>query len=155
MQTITLSSPDFSNGKPIPEKCAYYSANHSPQLEWKTLPPQVKSLALVVEDPDAPSGLWIHWVIYNIPASLSGMPAGVKKSGQVPGIGTQGNNDFVKTGYDGPCPPRGKAHRYYFKLFALDANLDLLPGLTRQELLHSIAGHIVAEGQWMGTYQSS
>lgn len=154
MDSITFFSPDFSKGQPIPEKCAYYNANRSPALEWKDPPQGTKSLALMVEDPDAPSKTWIHWVIYDIPGTLSGLPAGIRKNEKVAEIGTQGKNDFYKIGYDGPCPPPGKPHRYFFNLYALDTLLNLPPGLSSQELLHAIKGHILATGQWMGTYQS-
>jgi Raf kinase inhibitor-like YbhB/YbcL family protein len=155
MESILFFSPDFPNSQPIPEKFSYYSKNCSPSFQWSDLPAGTQNLALIADDPDAPVGIWVHWVIYNIPAALTGFPLEISKDEQVHGIGTQGMNDFHKVGYDGPCPPPGKAHRYFFDLYALDTNLNLPSRLTKETLLKAISGHILAQGQWMGTYQSN
>jgi Raf kinase inhibitor-like YbhB/YbcL family protein len=107
---------------------------------------------LISDDPDAPVGTWVHWVLYDIPADLSGLPEGVPKSPSIPGVGTQGSNDFRKTGYNGPCPPGGKPHRYFFKLYALDIELNLEPGATKVTVEKAMGGHILSEGQVVGKY---
>lgn len=155
MESVLFFSPDFPNSLPIPDKFSYYTDNHSPALQWSELPKDTRSLALIVDDPDAPVGIWVHWVLYNIPSNISSLPRGIAKTEQVEGIGTQGVNDFHKIGYDGPCPPPGKPHRYFFTLYALDADLKLAPRLSKGAVLKAISNHVLAQGQWMGTYQSS
>lgn len=150
---IQVTSPAFTEGRPIPQKQAYDGGDLSPALQWSGIPPDAKSLALVCDDPDAPSGTWVHWVIYNLPASLNGLPEGVPKSEELPDGTRQGMNDFKKIGYDGPYPPPGKAHRYFFKLYALDTAIDLKPGATQKELFEALDGHVIAAGKLMGTCQ--
>lgn len=149
---IQLTSAAFNEGSAIPEKYTCDSEDISPPLAWSGLPPNTKSLALIVDDPDAPVGTWVHWVIYDIPAELSGLPESISKLPIVQGIGAQGTNDFRKTGYGGPCPPKGKPHRYFFRLYALDIPLNLKPQATRSELETAMLGHILAQGQLMGKY---
>jgi Raf kinase inhibitor-like YbhB/YbcL family protein len=149
---IQVTSPAFSEGSTIPKKYTCDAEDLSPALAWSGLPEGTQSLALITHDPDAPVGDWVHWVIYDIPAKLSGFPEGVAKSPTVQGIGTQGINDSSKTGYNGPCPPKGKPHRYFFMLFALDAALNLKPGATHADLEKAMRGHILAQGQLMGKY---
>jgi Raf kinase inhibitor-like YbhB/YbcL family protein/uncharacterized protein (TIGR00297 family) len=153
MQTITLSSPAFVNGQPIPEMYTCDGKNISPALQWSGVPAETKSLALIVEDPDAPMGTFTHWVLYNLPSTLAGLKEGLPRLATVANLGTQGVNDFRKNAYDGPCPPAGKAHHYYFRLYALDMKPALPDGLTRLKLLSQMQGHILAQGEWMGTYQ--
>ncbi|HWQ04035.1 MAG TPA: YbhB/YbcL family Raf kinase inhibitor-like protein [Longilinea sp.] len=153
MQTITLSSPAFANGQPILEIYTCDGKNISPALQWSGVPAEAKSLALIVEDPDAPMGTFTHWVFYNLPSNLAGLNEGVPRLATLTNLGVQGLNDFRKTAYDGPCPPAGKAHRYYFRLYALDLDPLLPDGLTRPKLLGQMQGHILAQGEWMGTYQ--
>ncbi len=153
MNDLILFCADFANGQSIPARFTCSGENASPALSWSSLPPLTRNLALIVDDPDAPAGVWVHWVIYNIPASLAGLPGAVAKTDKVPGIGTQGVNDFGRMGYDGPCPPPGRPHRYYFTLYAIDCELDLMPGLTKKNVLISLQGHILAQSQWMGTFQ--
>jgi len=109
-------------------------------------------MALIADDPDAPTGTWVHWVIYRIPGSATGLPENVPGSEMVSGGARQGLNDFRRVGYGGPCPPPGKPHRYFFTLYALDIELDLKPRATKAELLQAIQGHVLAEGSLMGTF---
>ncbi|GAP15643.1 Raf kinase inhibitor-like protein, YbhB/YbcL family [Longilinea arvoryzae] len=153
MQTITFSTPAFANGQPIPQVYTCDGKNISPALQWSGVPAEAKSLALIVEDPDAPVGIFTHWVLYNLAPNLTGLNEGVPRLATLTNLGKQGVNDFRKTAYDGPCPPAGKAHRYYFRLYALDLQPNLADGLTRQKLLDQLKGHILAQGEWMGTYQ--
>jgi Raf kinase inhibitor-like YbhB/YbcL family protein/uncharacterized protein (TIGR00297 family) len=153
MNTIPLSTPAFTPGQPIPAKFTCEGENLSPELQWGVLPPGTKGLALIMDDPDAPMGTFVHWVIYNMPATLTNLPEGVGTDTQVSGVGTQGLNSARKTGYTGPCPPPGKAHRYYFTLYALNTQTSFEPGISKEQVLHKIEGQVLATGQVMGTYQ--
>ena len=155
MTDMILFCPDFPNGQAVPPQFTCSGENTSPALSWSNAPPATLSFALIADDPDAPAGVWVHWVLYNIPAALSNLAPAIEKTETVPGIGTQGRNDFGRIGYDGPCPPPGRPHRYYFTLYALDQMLDLMPGLTKKNVLASLQGHILAQAQWMGTFQRS
>jgi hypothetical protein len=150
--SIQITSPAFTEGQPIPRKYTCDAEDASPPLAWSGVPAEVKSLALVVDDPDAPVGNWVHWVFYNLPPSLTTLKEGIAKTPAVEGVGTQGTNDFRKIGYGGPCPPRGKPHRYFFKLYALDTSLSLPPGASKADLEKAMRGHILAQGQLIGTY---
>jgi hypothetical protein len=150
--TLQISSTAFLEGGSIPKKYTCDSEDISPPLAWNGVPAGTKSLALIADDPDAPMGTWVHWVLFDIPASLSSLPEAVAKTPTVQGIGTQGKNDFGKTGYGGPCPPRGKPHRYFFKLYALDTALNLKAGASKAEVENAMRGHILGQGQLMGTY---
>lgn len=143
---IQLTSSAFTEGSIIPKKYTCDGEDISPALEWSSVPPGTLSLALIVDDPDAPIGTFVHWVLYDIPADATGLPEGVT------GTGTQGKSGFGKTGYGGPCPPKGPAHRYYFKLFALDITLSLKAGGTKADVEEAMHGHILAQGQVMGKY---
>jgi Raf kinase inhibitor-like YbhB/YbcL family protein len=157
--TIVITSPAFREGSPIPKKHTGEGEDVSPPLEWTGVPEGTRQLALICDDPDAPrKEPWVHWVIYNIPADAKGLPEGVERVARPkqPAGCAQGKNswpDGENLGYRGPMPPPGKPHRYYFKLYALDQPLDALPGLTKEGLLSKMAGHVLAEGQLMGTYQ--
>jgi len=153
MAAFPLSSPAFTQGSLIPKKFTCDGVNVSPLLTWSGVPAGTRSLALITDDPDAPVGTFTHWVLYNIPPSLTGLPEAVTKVTQVSGIGTHGNNSYGRPGYDGPCPPHGAPHRYFFTLYALDLAADLPPGLTPTKLQSAMHNHILAEGQWMGKYQ--
>jgi Raf kinase inhibitor-like YbhB/YbcL family protein/uncharacterized protein (TIGR00297 family) len=153
MAAFPLSSPAFMQGGLIPKKFTCDGTNVSPTLTWSSLPSGTRSLALITDDPDAPVGTFTHWVLYNMAPSLTGLPEAVAKTTQVPGIGTHGNNSYGRPGFDGPCPPRGASHRYFFTLYALDLAPDLPPGLTPTKLQGAMRGYILAEGQWMGKYQ--
>lgn len=150
---LHLTTPAFAEGQPMPDWCAFENQDRSPALQWSGVPAGTKSLALICDDPDAPMGTWVHWVIYDLPPGATGLAEGVPKSPELADGARQGVNDYKRTGYGGPCPPPGKPHRYFFKLYALDAKLNLPPGLTKADLLKAMAGHVLAEGQLMGTYQ--
>jgi Raf kinase inhibitor-like YbhB/YbcL family protein len=150
--SLTISSSAFSNGGTIPKKFTCDGPDVSPPLTWTEPAAETKSLALLVDDPDAPVGNWSHWTMWNLPVSSRGLPEAVSKEAPLSDGTEQGKNDFGKTGYNGPCPPPGKPHRYYFKLFALDTKLDLKAGSRKKELETAMKGHIVAQSEWMGTY---
>ena len=144
---ITITSPSFSEGGTIPKLYTCDGSDLSPQLEWTGVPQETQSLALIVDDPDAPAGTWVHWVLYDLPPDLSGLPEAVS------GAGTQGKNSSSKLAYSGPCPPKGSPHRYYFKLYALDTLLKLKEGgASKADVEKAMAGHILAQGQLMGKY---
>lgn len=143
---IQLTSPSFSEGGMIPKKFTCDTEDVSPALSWTGIPGGTKSIALIVDDPDAPAGIWVHWVLFNLPADLTGLSEGVK------GVGVEGKNDFKKLGYWGPCPPRGSIHRYYFKIYALDTSLNLPLGAAKREVETAMQGHILNQGQIMGKY---
>jgi Raf kinase inhibitor-like YbhB/YbcL family protein len=150
--SFQLSTTAFAEGQTIPKKSTCDGPDVSPPLSWKGAPAATKSLALIVDDPDAPAGTWVHWVVFNIPANMTELPEGVEKTEQVAGGALQGRNDFSKIGYNGPCPPPGKPHRYFFKLYALDGVLNLKPGATKADVERAMKGHILAEAQIMGRY---
>jgi len=149
--TMTLTSTAFAAGDPIPTKYACDGDNVSPPLEWDEPPTGTRSLALIMDDPDAPSGEFVHWVLYDLPATLRGLPEGVSIDEKPSQGGTNGTNGAGRSGYTGPCPPSG-THRYFFRLYAVDYELDASPGLTKNQLLQAMAGDILAQGELMGTY---
>jgi len=155
--TLSVRSPAFPEGRPIPRRHTGDGEDLSPPLSWSGLPATARELALIVDDPDAPTPEpWVHWVIYKLPATTDGLAEGVPPVGRPGSVPTalQGQNSWKATGYRGPAPPKGHGvHRYFFKLYALDAALDLPGGLTKAGLLNAIEGHVVAEGGLMGTYQ--
>ena len=151
--SMTMSSPSFPNGSAIPRKFTCDGADVSPELTWTDPPAGTKSLALLVDDPDAPIGNWNHWAIWNLPAKMRSLPEGLGKSAHLPDGSEQGMNDFHKPGYNGPCPPAGKPHRYFFKLFALDTKVTLQGEAGKPELEAAMKGHILAQAEWMGTYK--
>jgi len=144
---IKLTSAAFSEGGTILRKYTCDAENVSPPLSWSGLPDGTMSLAFIMDDPDAPAGTWVHWVLYDIPPDQKDFKEGIK------GVGVEGKNTSGKLGYGGPCPPKGPAHRYYFKIYALDKNLDLNTGATKGDLEKAMRGHILAQGQLMGRYQ--
>jgi Raf kinase inhibitor-like YbhB/YbcL family protein len=150
---MKLTSTAFADGQPIPAKFSYENSSISPALAWSDAPAGTKSFALVCDDPDAPSGDWVHWVIYDIPATITALPEHVPALETLSNGASQGVNDFGRVGYGGPCPPPGKPHRYFFRLYALDANPALSPSPRKSDLLRAIQGHILAEAQLIGTYQ--
>ena len=150
--SFSISTPSFSNGGEIPKKFTCDGVDVSPQLSWTEPPAGTKSLALLVDDPDAPVGNWNHWIMWNLPAATRGLPDGVKKETPLPDGSEQGKNDFHKAGYNGPCPPPGKPHRYYFKIFALDTKIDLKPAASKRELESAMKGHVLAQAELMGRY---
>lgn len=150
--SLALTSSAFQEGQTIPRHCTGDGHNVSPPLKWLDPPPNTRSFALICEDPDAPRGTFTHWVLFNLPAEMRELSEDFAREGSLPGAAAQGANDFGKTGYGGPAPPPGKPHRYYFKLYALDTQLDLKPSAHRSDVLAAMKGHILAEGQLMGTY---
>jgi hypothetical protein len=150
---MQLTSTVFTEGAAIPPKHTCDAKNVSPPLKWNDVPAGAKTLVLIVDDPDAPSGTWVHWVLYDLPATTSELAEDVPKSQYIAGGAKQGLNDFRHLGYGGPCPPHGNPHRYFFKLYALDVLLDLKPGLTKKELEQAMEKHILAQARLMGTYQ--
>ncbi len=154
---ITIQSKAFEPGQQIPKKYSGEGQDISPPLTWAGVPKEAKELALICDDPDAPRPEpWVHWLIYGIPASVTSLPEGVSKEPRLkdPADAVQGKNSWNKPGYGGPMPPPGHGvHHYHFKLYALDAALKLEPGLTKDELLKKMKGHIIAEGELIGTYK--
>jgi len=151
--SFTLSSTAFPPGGDIPSKYTCSGADVSPALSWNDPPAGTQSFALIADDPDAPVGTWVHWVAYDLPAGARQLPEAVPKTEAIAGGGVQGQNDFHKTGYGGPCPPPGKPHRYYFKLYALDSKLSLKPGATKKVVEAAMEGHILAQAEVMGRFQ--
>jgi len=149
---FTLTSEAFTHGQAIPPTYTCDGRDVSPPLAWTEPPSGTKSLALLSDDPDAPMGTWVHWVLYNLPASTRTLPEAYPTSAQQSGGSRQGKTDFGRTGYGGPCPPSG-THRYFFKLYALDALLSLAPGASAQQLQQAMQGHILAQAELMGTYR--
>jgi Raf kinase inhibitor-like YbhB/YbcL family protein len=164
--TIQLSSSAFADGGMIPTPFTCDGTDRSPPLEWSGVPASARALALICDDPDAPAGTWSHWVVFNLPPQVKGLKEGVPAEEAVAKAfiegaesvdlplpePRQGKNDFGKTGYGGPCPPSG-AHRYVFRLYALDRTLELGPSATRAEVLKAIERHILAEGRLSGRYR--
>jgi Raf kinase inhibitor-like YbhB/YbcL family protein len=150
--TIELSSTAFHEGETIPRQYTADGRDVSPPLRWSDPPQGTQSFALVCDDPDAPRGTWVHWVLFNLPTDRRELEEGVPARETLAGGARQGKNDSGKIGYGGPAPPRGKPHRYFFKLYALDTTLDLPAGATKAQLLEAMQGHILAEGQLMGRY---
>ena len=156
MSQFTSSSPSFRNNQPMPAKHSCEGADASPALKWEGTPSGTKGFALICDDPDAPGVPWVHWVIYGIPTSTTDLPEGVAKTDSVAALGSakQGVNDFGNVGYGGPCPPRGHGvHHYHFRLYALDAELNLAPRVSRRQLEAAVKGHILAQTELIGTYQ--
>jgi Raf kinase inhibitor-like YbhB/YbcL family protein len=141
---MKIASPDFKHNELIPKQFTCEGEDASPCLVMERIPPQAKSLALIVDDPDAPMGTWVHWVVYDMPL--------VSRIEQNSIPGKQGTNDFGRRNYGGPCPPSG-THRYVFKIYALDAMLDLKEGLSKKELEHSMQGHVLEKAELVGLYK--
>jgi Raf kinase inhibitor-like YbhB/YbcL family protein len=150
---MVLRSNAFKDGDPIPALYTCDDKNISPPLAWTGAPSGTVSLALIVDDPDAPTGVWTHWVVFNISTDASGLAEDAAKSDPAMKTVKQGLNDFKNPGYGGPCPPAGKQHRYYFKLYALDTALNLPARASKNDVEAAMAKHILAAGTFMGTYQ--
>ena len=149
---IKVTSAAFENGGMIPRKYTCDGEDISPSLEWGALPEGTASLALISDDPDAPMGTWVHWVLFNLPPETRTLPEKIPALKNLPDGSLQGTTDFRRIGYGGPCPPGG-THRYYFKLYALDSLLDLKAGATKKEVEKAMKGHILGQGTLMGTYK--
>lgn len=151
-QTFTLTSPALVAGAAIPRRFTCDADDRSPALAWSGAPAETQSLALIVDDPDAPAGTWTHWLLWNLPARATLLPEDTPKIELLDNGARQGLNDFKRIGYGGPCPPPGKPHRYFFKLYALGSRLDLKPGATKAALEAALQPHILAQTQLMATY---
>jgi Raf kinase inhibitor-like YbhB/YbcL family protein len=149
---LVITSSVFSEGQAIPTRYTCDGPDVSPDLAWSGVPETAASLALICDDPDAPMGTWVHWVLFNIPADADGLSAEIPSDAILENGARHGKNDFGKLGYGGPCPPGG-THRYFFKLYALDTQVELDSGSTKAQLLEAMEGHILAEAQLMGTYK--
>lgn len=152
--TLTLTSPAFLDSTTIPQAHTCDGPDRSPPLVWSGAPANVATFALIVDDPDAPAGTWVHWVLYNLPASHAALPENIPKTELLKQLGgaLQGRNDFRRIGYGGPCPPPGAPHRYYFTLYALDAAIPLSAGATKVDVERAMQGHILSTAKLMGTY---
>lgn len=151
--TFGLTSTAFADGQPIPRRHTGEGEDLSPPLAWTGAPAGTRAFALIADDPDAPSGDWVHWVLYDIPPETAGLDEGIPAAPRVLGTARHGSTDNGTPGYGGPMPPRGRPHRYFFKLYALDREIGQPPGLTKRQLLRAMQGHVLAEAQLMGTYQ--
>jgi len=151
-RTMEITSSAFKEGQMIPLKYTCDGQDISPPLEWDNIPDGTKSFALICDDPDAPRGTWVHWVVYDIPPDTKHLFENVLPERELDRGIRQGKNDWPKIGYGGPCPPSG-THRYYFKLYALDTILKLKPGATKEQLLQEMKGHVLDEAQLIGKYQ--
>jgi Raf kinase inhibitor-like YbhB/YbcL family protein len=152
---MLLRAETFEDGGRIPDRHSAYHDDLSPALDWEEVPEEARSLALIVDDPDAPRETpFVHWVIYNIPSDGPGIPEDLPRDERMRGGIAQGRNDRDRIGYFGPRPPEGHGvHHYHFKLYALDTELDLEPGATKDELLEAMRGHVLAEAEMVGTYE--
>jgi Raf kinase inhibitor-like YbhB/YbcL family protein len=150
--SLELQSPDFTAGGNIPKQFTCDGANISPALSWNAPPAATQSFVLIADDPDAPVGTWVHWVIFDLPANLRALPQNFPQNEQSADASRQGRNDFGKIGYGGPCPPPGKPHRYFFKLYALQAKLNLKPGATKKDVERAMQGHILAQSEYIGRF---
>jgi Raf kinase inhibitor-like YbhB/YbcL family protein len=146
-----LTSTAFVHEAPIPSKYTCDGEDISPPLEWSDPPADARAFAIIMDDPDAPVGTWVHWVLYDLPAGTRMLPEAVSSDAELPDGSRHGENSWRRTDYGGPCPPSG-VHRYFFKLYALDVALDLDAGATKEELLQAMEGHVLAQTELMGTY---
>lgn len=153
--SLSLTSTAFKDGDAIPSQFTCDGADRSPALAWSGAPKNTAAYAIIVEDPDAPGGTFIHWVLYDIPATARSLPEGIAKGDTVASLGSarQGRTGFKGVpGYGGPCPPRGPAHHYHFRLFALDKVLGIPAGASRDDVVSAMRGHELARGELVGTY---
>ena len=150
---MRLTSPAFQSDAEMPRKYTCDGEDLSPPLRWENLPAGTKAFALIAEDPDAPGGTWIHWLLYDLPAQTKELTEDVSKTEVIAVGGKQGINDFGKLGYGGPCPPPGSAHRYYFRLYALDAETNLKPRAVKQQLLDALKVRVLGAAELMGRYK--
>ena len=148
-----LKSTAFVHEGEIPKKHTCDGPDVSPPLAWSEATSGTRSFALIVDDPDAPVGTWVHWVLYDLPPTTNSLSEGFAKDPELKDGSRQGKNDFGKIGYGGPCPPRGPAHRYYFRMYALDTKLNLRPGVSRAEVDKAMKGHVLSQAELMGRYR--
>ena len=150
---LIVTSAAFDAGQAIPVKYTCTGGDVSPPLKWEGAPAATKSFALICDDPDAPGGTWVHWVVFNLPPTGNSLAEDMPKDESLPNGAAQGRNSFRNFGYGGPCPPGGKAHRYFFKVYALDTTLSLPGHPGKDELLEAMRGHVLAQGQLIGTFK--
>ncbi len=149
---MKIVSSAFSANEMIPKKFTCDGPDASPKLSWNEPPAKTQSFALIMDDPDAPVGTWVHWVLFDLPADTRELAEGVAKQEQLANRARQGRNDFGQIGYGGPCPPPGNPHRYFFKVYALDAKLDLKAGVTKADVERAMKGHILGQAELIGRY---
>lgn len=152
---LELSSPAFADGTAVPRPHTCDGEDLSPPLTWTGVPVGTRSFALICDDPDAPRGTWVHWLLWNLPADTIELGPGVPRKPELPSGARQGINDGGDIGYSGPCPPPGKPHRYFFRLHALDTTLNLPPGSNRPDLEAAMEGHVLGSATVLGVYQRS
>jgi len=152
VSALEIRTTAFATGQSIPSKYSYKGENISPELVWSDVPANTVSFVIIVDDPDAPNGDWVHWVIYNIPGDSRRLTEGFPKSAYVNNSIAQGFNDFGLIGYDGPYPPQGRAHRYYFKIYALSKSLNLKAGLKKKDIVDAIKDSILQQAEMIGMY---
>lgn len=152
VKSMKLVSSAFENNRLIPPQYTCDGADISPPLSWEDVPDQTQSLALIVDDPDAPIKIFVHWLVYDLPPTSRQLPEQISQEKTIKNGGAQGKNDFNKLGYGGPCPPSG-THRYIFQIYALDKKLNLPPGASKAQLIGAMDGHILAKGELIGRYQ--
>ena len=150
MLELAVLSAAFAMGDAIPDR--YACRPCSPPLSWSEVPAGTQSLAILCDDPDAPAGDWVHWVVFNLAPDVRALPENVARDARLPGGAVQGVNDYARNGYDGPCPPPGQTHRYFYTVFALDVRLALAAGARKKDLVEAMRGHVLAQGALMGTY---
>ena len=150
MLELAVLSAAFAMGAAIPDR--YACAPFSPPLSWSEIPAGTQSIAVLCDDPDAPVGDWVHWVVFNLAPDVRTLPENVARDAALPGGAVQGVNDYNRNGYDGPCPPPGQTHRYFYKVFALDARLALDARARKTDLMKAMRGHVLAQGELVGTY---
>jgi len=151
--TLTVSSSAFQEGDKIPAKYTCEGQDISPPLAWSEPPAGTESIALIVDDPDAPGGVFTHWALFNLPPQTTELAEAMPTQAELPSGARQGKTDFGRAGYGGPCPPPGRPHRYQFTVYTLDQTLDLKAGASRSELFSAMSGHILAQGRLTGLYQ--
>jgi Raf kinase inhibitor-like YbhB/YbcL family protein len=152
VERLNVQSPDFASGALIPTKFSGDGKDLSPNLYWSKAPAQTKSIAITCTDPDAPRGTWWHWIIFNLPPDVTQLKEGQSKGASLAGGISQGTNDFGNTGYNGPAPPKGPIHHYHFAVYALDTKLALRPACSKAELTAALNGHVIAAGEYVGTF---
>ncbi len=150
---LNLTSSVFENGGYIPDRYTCDGKNYSPPLTWNQVPKGTKSFVLIVDDPDAPVGTWVHWIVYSVPSDLKGLEENIDKEKLNSSGAKAGKNDFGRIGYGGPCPPSGQTHKYLFKLYALDQDITIEEGATKSEIINQIQGRIISETKLIGFYQ--
>jgi Raf kinase inhibitor-like YbhB/YbcL family protein len=153
MEKISISAEGFKDGTTIPDIYTCKGKDISPSISWNGIPAGTKSIALIMDDPDAPGGTFVHWILYNVPAQTQKLLEGMTHDKTLADGSMQGMTDFGRTGYGGPCPPPGKPHRYFFKIYALDSMINLPPGASKKQLENAMAGHILAKGEIVGIYK--